>query len=209
MAYVSYTEWIAGERDYYTECGFKIVDISDKEDPEVIGDYMSGKQNKKSIFGLYIDNGYAYCNTTTFDTGSERNTLEIVDISDKTSPLMVGELELDGSPANVTVSENTAFININHYDYDQDQYSDNSELVLVDISDKEKPVVKDSLKVPANSWGIFQQNNIICLSSHFSEDDEYEESEEYEDSTVEEYEEEWTGYTEDQYNQESYDGYYT
>ena len=45
-AYVSYTEWIPGENDYYTECGFKVVDISDKEDPKVIGDYSSGKQNK-------------------------------------------------------------------------------------------------------------------------------------------------------------------
>ena len=176
MAYVSYTEWIAGERDYYTECGFKIVDISDKENPEIIGDFISGDQDKKSIFGLYIYNGYAYCNTTTYDTGSERNTFEIVDISDKTSPLMVGELELDGSPANVTVSGNTAFININYYDYEQDQYSENSQLVLVDINDKEKPEIRSLIDVPANSWGIFHENDIICLSSHLSEDDAYSES---------------------------------
>jgi len=47
IAYISYTEWIPEEKDYYSECGFKIVDISDKENPVVIGDYNTGYKEKK------------------------------------------------------------------------------------------------------------------------------------------------------------------
>jgi PKD repeat protein len=176
MAYVSYTEWIAGEDDYYTECGFKIVDISDKEKPEVIGNYISGRKDKKTVFGLYVKDDFAYLNTSTYADMSEVNTLEIVDIRKKSSPVLSGLLELPGSPANITVVDDTAYINVNHYDYDAGQYTDNSELIIVDISDRTGPAVADNLAVPANSWGIYQEDGLIYLSSHYSSDDGYSRS---------------------------------
>jgi PKD repeat protein len=176
IAYVSYTEWIAGEDDYYTECGFKIVDISDKERPEVIGNYISGREEKKTVFGLYIDNDFAYLNTSNYDGQSEINTLEIVNISKKDSPVLSGMLELKGSPANIIVDGDTAYISANNYDYDAGQYTDDSQLIIVDISDRTKPAMAGFLTVPANSWGIYHKDGLIFLSSHYSDGGQYSRS---------------------------------
>jgi len=175
-AYVSYTEWIIEELDYYSESGFKIVDISDKENPEVIGNYITEGQWNKTVFGIFIKDNYAYLNTSDYENDIERNTLEIVDISIKENPVIVSELELDGSPANIYVEEDDAYINVNHYDYDADQYTEDSELLIVDISDSENPVLKDMVSVPDNSWGIYQQDGMVYLSSNRTLDDGYEKS---------------------------------
>ncbi len=176
LAFVSYTEWIEGEDDYYTECGFKIVDITDKEDPVVIGDYNTGKNNRKSVFGLYVDDSYAYMNTSTYDDGAEINTLEIADISDKNNPVFKSELVLEGSPANVSVYNDIASININYYDYDADEYTGKSELLIIDITDRENPFIDSAIEVPSNSWGIYMDKEKIYLSSHISDDGNYSES---------------------------------
>jgi len=177
LAFISYTEWIAGENDYYTECGFKIVDITDKEDPEVIGDYNTGNNNKKSVFGLYIEGDYAYLNTTTYTDGEQSNTLEIVDISNKNNPVFRSELVLGGSPANISVYNNTACININYYNYETDEYAGKSELLIIDITDRDNPLIDTAIEVPSNSWGIYmEKEKTIYLSSHILEDDSYLES---------------------------------
>jgi len=173
LAFISYTEWIAGENDYYTECGFKIVDITDKEDPEVIGDYNTGNNNRKSVFGLYIEGDYAYLNTTTYTDGDQSNTLEIVDISNKDNPVFRSELVLDGSPANISVYNNTACININYYDYETDEYTGKSELLIIDITDRDNPLIDTTIEVPSDSWGIYMDEDTIYLSSHISEEDSY------------------------------------
>jgi len=176
FAYVSYTKWITGENNYYSECGFKIVDIRDKDDPKVVGDFVSGDNNRKTVFGLYIEGSYAYLNTSTYDNGSETNSFEVVDISKKESPVLISELELEGSPANITVDASTAYININHYDYDIDDYMGRSELLLIDISNKENPFLKSVIEVPSNSWGIYYSSGMVYLSSHHSENGEYNNS---------------------------------
>jgi len=176
LAFISYTEWIAGENDYYTKCGFKIVDITDKENPEVIGDYNTGKNNRKSVFGLYVEDDYAYLNTSTHTDGEQSNTLEIIDISNKNNPVFVSEFILDGSPANISVYDNIACININYYDYDRDEYTGESELLIIDIADKENPFIDSAIKVSSNSWGIYMKENMVYLSSHISDDDSYLES---------------------------------
>lgn len=176
LAFVSYTKWIAGENDYYTECGFKIVDINDKEDPEVIGDYNTGNNNRKSVFGLYIEDDYAYLNTTTYSDGEEANTLEIVDISDKNNPVFESRLDLNGSPANISVHDDRACININYYDHDEGDYTGKSELIIIDITDKKNPFTDKAIDVPSNSWGIYMDEKAVYLSSNISEDDSYLES---------------------------------
>jgi len=176
LAFISYTKWIAGENDYYTECGFKIVDITDKENPEVIGDYNTGKNNRKSVFGLYVEDDYAYLNTTTYTDGEQSNTLEIVDISNKNSPVFKSELVLDGSPANISVYNNIACINVNYYDYETDEYTGKSKLLVIDITDREDPFIDSSIEVPSNSWGIYMDEEKIYLSSHVSDNDSYLES---------------------------------
>jgi hypothetical protein len=172
IAYISYTEWIPAENDYYSECGFKIVDISDKENPVVVGDYDTSNENKKSVFGLYIEGNHAFLNTSTYDD-EQLNTLEIVDISNKKNPVIESELILPGSPSNITVMDDAAYLNINYYDYEAEDYTGKSDLIIINIEDIKNPSIMSNLEVPSNSWGIFADSDAVYLSSHMSENDDY------------------------------------
>ncbi|MCK5567540.1 MAG: hypothetical protein KAI62_06475, partial [Actinomycetia bacterium] len=172
IAYISYTEWIVEEGDYYTECGFKIIDISDKENPVVIGDYNTGENNRKSVFGLFIEDGYAYLNTTTYFEESESSSLEIVNISNRGKPSIEGSLAIEGSPSNVWIEGERAYINTNYYDYEDNEYTGESKFLIIDISDKSGPHILSSIDVPPNSWGIYIDKDNAYLSSHRSGDEE-------------------------------------
>lgn len=172
MAYISYTEWVEGEEEYYTECGFKIIDISDKENPVVVGDYNTGNGNRKSVFGLFIDKDHAYLNTTTYLDRSESSTLEIVNITISEKPFIEGSLSIEGSPANIWIKGERAYLNTNHYDYGEDDYTGESKFLIIDISDKSNPAIISSIDVPSNSWGIFIDDENAYLSSHRSSDEE-------------------------------------
>jgi len=171
-AYVSYTEWLEGEEGYYTECGFKIIDISDKENPAVVGDYSTGNGNRKSVFGLFIDKDHAYLNTTTYFNESESSTLEIVNITSNSKPFIEGSLSIDGSPANIWIDGERAYLNTNYYDYEGNDYTGESKFLIIDISDKSNPLIVSSMDVPSNSWGIYIDDDSAYLSSHQSSDEE-------------------------------------
>ncbi len=153
IAYVSYTEWIAGEEEYYTESGFKIVDISDKENPVVVGDYNTGNGKRKSVFGLFIDKDHAYLNTTTYFNESDSSTLEIINITDSSKPFIESSINIEGSPANIWIEGERAYLNTNYYDYENNDYTDESKFLIIDISDKSNPAIISSIDVPSNSWG--------------------------------------------------------
>lgn len=167
-AYISYTEWISGEEDFYTECGIKIVDIRDKENPVTIGDYQTGENNRKFVFGMYIEGDYAYINSSVYLDGSEYSTLEIVDIKDKNSPALIGSIEVEGSPSAVWVQDGYAYINLNYYDYEEEDYTGQSKLLVIDIEDKENPVLTGQCDVPSNSWGIYVSGDYGYTSSNIS-----------------------------------------
>jgi hypothetical protein len=171
-AYISYTEWLAGEEEYYTECGFKIVDISDKENPVVVGDYNTGNGNRKSVFGLFIDEDHAYLNTTTYFDESESSTLEIIDITSNSKPSIEGSISIKGSPANIWIEGDRAYLNTNYYDYEENDYTGESKFIIIDISDKSNPAIVSSIDVPSNSWGIYIYDDNAYLSSHRSSDEE-------------------------------------
>ncbi len=177
IAYVSYTEWIAGEEEYYTESGFKIVDISDKENPVVVGDYNTGNGKRKSVFGLFIDKDHAYLNTTTYFNESDSSTLEIINITDSSNPFIESSINIEGSPANIWIKGERAYLNTNYYDYEKNDYTDESKFLIIDISDKSNPAIISSIDVPSNSWGIYVDDKSAYLSSNRSGDEgEYNES---------------------------------
>ena len=72
-AYISYTSWIvpetqssetASSSNISSICGFKIIDIRDKKNPVIVGDYISGKNEQKYVQGIFIKDNYAYLNST-------------------------------------------------------------------------------------------------------------------------------------------------
>ena len=170
-AYISYTKLVPGEEEYYTECGFKIVDIKDKENPETVGDYKTGENNRKWVYGMFIEGEYAYINSTVYQDDSEFSLLEIVDISNKKSPEKIGSFEIEGSPSSVWVLENYAYVNINYYDYEAEDYSGQSRLLVIDIEDKENPGLVGSCDIASNSWGLYVNENYGYISSNVFDED--------------------------------------
>ena len=179
-AYISYADWITGEQDYYTECGFYIVDISDERNPVVIGDYNTGENNKKTVYGLYIEGDFAYINTNIWGEDEVESALEIVDIKDRAAPKMVSSIEVAGAPASVCVKGNFAYINTNMYDVEEDEYLEESELYVINIKDKKAPVIVGLTSVPSNSWGMYAMDGFVYISSNVLDPD----TEKYENSSL-------------------------
>jgi len=165
-AYVSYTEWEKEQDKVFTKCGFKIIDISDAEHPEVVGDYDTSENNEKTVYGMYIYGNYAYINSSTYQDNKEESKLEVVDISDKKNPKMIGFCKIKGSLSNLYVSGNFAYICSNIFDYEKKEYTEESFLTVVDISDKKNPEVVSSAKVLPNCWAIYVSGDFAYISSN-------------------------------------------
>jgi hypothetical protein len=178
-AYISYTEWIdpsaatestqqdsqSGTNNIYSKCGFKIIDIRDKKNPKLTGDYISGDNKKKSVQGLVIDGNYAYLNSTVMFDNYEESALEIIDIKDKANPALAGSCPIQGQPNGLFVQGDYAYANNSYYDYEKNDYTGKSSFFVINIKDKKKPVVSGSCEVPANSWSVYVKEGFAYLSS--------------------------------------------
>ncbi|MBN1298676.1 MAG: hypothetical protein JW997_03200 [Actinobacteria bacterium] len=196
-AYISYTDWISAKTgqedqlqegqdsnsnnpDVYSICGFKIVDISDKKNPVVVGDYVSGTDSEKSVQGLFIDGDYAYLNATQYYDDSLESRLEIIDIKDRTKPSLTGYCNIEGQPNGIFVQGDFAYINNTYYDFTEKEYTDKSSFFAVDVSDRKNPFVAGACEVPANSWSVYARGNYAYLTSSIYDAD----IEDYKDSML-------------------------
>jgi len=164
-AYISYTKLIYEENKTYTNCGFYIVDVSDKRNPKIIGNYNTGEDNEKSAYGLFIEGDYAYIETVVEGRDSSSGSLEIVDISAKKNPGIISKCSIDGVPSNIWIKENLAYINTNFYDYKKEEFTDNSKLLIINIQDKDNPEIIGSCNIHPNSWGIYVAEKYTYISS--------------------------------------------
>lgn len=183
-AYVSYTSWIAPEDNKSQEatsiCGFKIIDIKDKNNPEVVGDYISGQYSQKFVQGMFIKGNYAFLNSTVLLGKTDESQLEIIDISDKSSPKLTGSCKIEGAPNGIFVQDNYAYINNSYFDYQTKQYTQESKLFIVDIGSIKNPKVAGSCNIPANSWSIFVKDSFAYTTSSVMD----EETKSYSDSVL-------------------------
>ena len=164
-AYISYTVWVYEDNNVFTECGFYIVDTGNKNSPELIGNYNTGENNKKTAYGLFIEGDYAYIETGTTGEKTDVCNLEIVDISDKKNPVIVSKYRINGIPSSIWVKDNLACVNINYYDYEKNEFTQNSELLIIDVKDKNKPEIKGSCKINPGSRSLYMQGNYVYITS--------------------------------------------
>ncbi len=192
-AYISYTDFINNE-EVYTNCGFYVVNIEKKDNPELVGNYNTGEHNRKSVYGLFIEDNYAYINTSIEGEDFDASSFEIIDISNKVLPELVCSYELEGIPSNIWIEDDTAYININFYDYEKNEYTENSSLTIIDIKEKENPIILSSSRILSRAWGIYLLDNYIYVSTCRMD----EESDKYTDSLIQ------AVNIEDPYNPEAY-----
>ncbi len=168
-AYVTYTRWIVPEdntsKDVTSICGFKIIDVKVKNNPKVVGDYISGQNSQKSVSGMFIKGNYAFLNSTDVLVNTDESQLEIIDISDKINPKLTGFCMMEGLPNGIFIQDDYAYINNSYFNYQTKQYTRESKLFIVDIGNIKNPKVSGSSNVPANSWSIFVKDSFAYTTS--------------------------------------------
>lgn len=171
-AYISY--YIYNEDDNgikYTDCGFYIVDVSEKDNPRLLYKFNTGVGKIKTVNGLSIDDDYAYMSTSVMEEGSEINKLEIIDISNKKAPKAVGSFKMDGIPSGIWIDDNKAYVNVNYYNYQKKEYAKVSRLNIIDVKDKQNPELAGSCEITSNSWGILVLEDYAYISNWMWDDE--------------------------------------
>lgn len=129
----------------------QIVDISDWMNPVSAGNYNApGNANG---LGIYVVGTRAYL--TRVSSGDKE--FVILDVSDPTFVTVVGTLDLTGSPNEVVVSGNYAYLA---------STNDNQELQIINISNPASPSLVGSLDIPsstADAVTIAKTGNYVLL----------------------------------------------
>ncbi len=138
---------------YIYSMGFKILDISDIENPKNTGNYNFMGWARS----LDIKNNFAYI--------PEGMTLSIVDLSDNSNPKVLGRVAIDGEITTMYVQGDYVFMTYSVYD--ENYYVENSGFVIVDGTDKENPTVVADLETPGETWGISVTEDYAYLASGY------------------------------------------
>ncbi|MDD3520789.1 MAG: transglutaminase domain-containing protein [Actinomycetota bacterium] len=170
--FISYTEYKEYDEEGFQErpvkeCGFVIINVRDKANPEYKGKYISGSDTDKTVQGLFINGDYAYVSSNQ-DTAPESqiSKLEIVSIKDSQNPKLTGEIRLNGSTAAVFVQNDCAYMNSNFFSDEEEPVRMGSILYIIDIKDKTTPQLIGQCSVYSNSWAIHVTGEHVFLSSN-------------------------------------------
>jgi len=178
--YVSYSKYDFQSKDLKVNYGFKIIDIKDKRQPKVIGDWgFQSNAVDKSVHGIYVKNNYVYVTIVSIEQKKSSSVFQIIDVSNKTKPELKGSINFDGSTNAVWVENDYAYINSVTYQenientkttdsttQDSKQIISNSYLNIVNIKDKTKPLLISKIEVPSESWGLYVNGDYAYLSSN-------------------------------------------
>ncbi len=118
----NYAYVMEGKFDGYSEiefCGLQIIDLSDIENPHVVGSFRTGVQPN----GVFIAGDYAYLTDDNWD--GLRDYLRIVDVSNPARPLGICLYDRDKTYS-VFISGDIAYVVA-------------GDLLTIDISDSERP----------------------------------------------------------------------
>jgi hypothetical protein len=172
--YISYSKYDFKSEELKVDYGFKIVDIKNKEQPKVIGNW-GGQSTKidKSVHGIYIKGDYAFLTLVSINENESTGTFQIVDIKNKTNPVSLGSIEFKGSANAVWAAGDYACLSLIVYDIapgktvlDSKDLQSKSYLKIIDIKDKKKPIITGSCEVLTESWGLYSDENFAYLSNN-------------------------------------------
>ena len=138
--------------------GFRAVDISDPENPFLVGSYNTPGR----ALGVVVSGNYAYvADGSSPDDVSNRYSLtgsgsngnfQVIDISDPTKPLAVGSCETPGTAYDVDVSGTYAYV-----------ADSKGGLQVIDVSDPENPLIAGQLNTPQASGVHITGNTAYML----------------------------------------------
>ncbi|MHB1376155.1 MAG: transglutaminase domain-containing protein [Candidatus Humimicrobiaceae bacterium] len=173
-AYISYSKYDFKTEELKVDYGFKIVDIKNKEQPKVVGNW-GGQSIKadKSVHGMFIKDDYALLSLVSIEENGSTGTFQVVDIKNKSNPVSLGSIDFEGSVNAVWAAGDYACLSLIAYDTktgttstDTQELQGRSYLKIIDIKDKRKPIVTGSCEVLTASWGLYMDENFAYLSNN-------------------------------------------
>ena len=127
----------------YTDWSLDIINVTDKSNPYQVGRCSAGDR----VYRITLVNNYAYLATWS--------GLRIVDISNYSSPKLVGSYNYKDSQANgIFVRDNYAYL-ADHYEG----------LLIFDVSIPSLPRLEGKLNTPGNGYEVVVNNNTAYMAS--------------------------------------------
>jgi len=145
-AYVCGSQFVSDE----ARASLDIIDVSDPSNLKITGSYISPTESY-NYGGIALSGNYAYLAFRDYSTGSTRAGLKIMDISDPTSPVELGNYVSSdsGYSYDVEVRGNYAYIA-------------GDDFRIIDVSNPSSP--NEISSDPANGYGIVLSGNYAYLS---------------------------------------------
>lgn len=150
--------------------GFEFVDISNPSNPQ----YISHVYNEKECYRGTISGQYLYVSCWA------TREVEIYDISDITSPVLVNSLPVDGYCGETFVENNTIYIASGYKTEDSNislgdfGYGTGNGLTIYDISDPEDPMWKSTIKCDGSmftyawdDWSVQVSNGYAYFTTSY------------------------------------------
>jgi len=137
---------VAEDYAYIAGGGLNIIDVTDKKNPIMVGMNCSSAWWR---VGFCVEGNFAY---SPYETLSDKGSfsgggLQIIDISDKNSPTVVGTFESEGRIKDVWVMKDYAYAT--YEKIKQFPEVEKSGIHIIDFSDKENPKIA----------GVYETNN--------------------------------------------------
>ena len=156
-AYIPYQVWDQNTNTT-KDSGFQVIDINDKENPKIIGEYKT----KGQIINVFATDKYIYAAFQVTEVKDNyyqvlESGFQIVDITDKEKPSLVGKYS----------SKSQNGINAMYVDTDSNfaYVLDDQYLKIIDVTNKDSFTEKGKLYLPIWSNFLYFKDNYLYVSS--------------------------------------------
>jgi len=136
-----------GHLDEDEENGLHVIDVSDPSNPEKVGEYLTGGDERPR--GIVVNDGYAYI--ITQEPHVTRGHLLIIDVNAPSNLQEVGRYEI-GSAESVTIKDSYAYV------------VGSNRLYIIDISTPSRPIEVASYSYTCQSSIV--RGDIVISSNH-------------------------------------------
>jgi len=143
-----------GDYAYIFEGGnFVILDITDRENPQDIGNLMIPSGGW--VRNFFIEGDYVY-----LPLG---DSLKIIDIKDKTNPTIIGRSFIKDGVSDISVYGDYAFIT--YVVRDENYNPKESGMQIIDIVDKTTPEVVVDIEIEGEALGVFAEEGYVYIGA--------------------------------------------
>ncbi len=141
----------------YVFSGLEIVDITNPTNPVVLGGYDPVGYYYVQCAAAQGNYAYVCVGTAAGYSPAGSYGLQVLDVTDKTNPQVVNSIVLSGSPNEIKIVGNYAFV-----------ADDTAGLVILDISNPTNPVQVGNCVTSSNAYDVAIQGNYAYVADYYA-----------------------------------------